>query len=82
MTENKYVIDASMGLRQGFLVLRPAKQDSDGNFVPDTEKPHVLSNTVADRNIVGIHHKDGPEALDAFCKQHKHALRNVLAQFL
>lgn len=82
MTETRYVIDASMGLRQGLFFLRPAKRDCDGNFVPDTDKAHVLSTTVADREIVGIHHRDGRAALDAFFEEHNHALRKMFAQFL
>lgn len=82
MTGQKYVIDASMGAWQGLFFLRPAKLDDDGEFVPDPAQPHVLSNAVGDREIVGIHHEDGPEALDAFCEAHKATLRKILAQFL
>ncbi len=82
MPGSKYVIDATMGVRQGLFFLRPAKLDEEGKFMPDPTKPHVLTDTVGDREIVGLHHQDGPEALDAFCEEHNAALRKVLAQFL
>lgn len=82
MTGTKYVIDAGMGVRQGLFFLRPAKQDKDGHFMPDPTQAHVMSDTAGDREIVGIFHEDGPEALDAFCDEHKDALRKLLAQFL
>ncbi|WP_420332410.1 hypothetical protein [Roseibium sp.] len=82
MTGTKYVIDAAMGVRQGLFFLRPAKQDDDGHYIPDPTQPHVMSDTVGERTIAGIHHEDGPEALDAFCEAHKDALRKLLAQFL
>ena len=81
MPENKYVIDATMGVRHGMFFLRPAKLDEDGKFTPDPAKPHVLTDTVGDREIVGIHHQGGQASLDAFCEKHKVALRKVLAQF-
>lgn len=82
MTENKYVIDASMGVRQGMLYLCPARLDDEGDFVPDTSRPRILCDMVEDREIVGIFHEDGAEALDAFCEEHRDTIRKVLAQFL
>ncbi|WP_306144010.1 hypothetical protein [Roseibium sp. MMSF_3412] len=82
MTGTKYVIDAGMGIRQGQFFLRPAKQDDDGHYIPDLTQAHVMSDTVGDREIVGIHHEDGPDAVDTFCNEHKDALRKLLAQFL
>lgn len=75
MIETADMIDSSMGLRQGLFFLRPAKQDSDGNLVRSPEKPHVLSYRAEDHEIVGFHHRDGPGALDAFCKEHADALQ-------
>ncbi|MEM9107877.1 MAG: hypothetical protein AAGC96_19715 [Pseudomonadota bacterium] len=82
MTEKKYAIDAGMGVRSGMMFLCPVKRDKDGKFIPDTSASRILCDSLEDREIVGIFHKDGPEALDAFCEEHKEEIRRVLAQLL
>ena len=71
-----YVIDATMGYRDGLFCFCPVELDQDGEIVSVMTGLNYLSGEPPERwgKLVAIIHSDGQEAVEAFCEAHKAAL--------
>ncbi len=79
---DRYVIDATMGVRYGMFAFCPIEGDLDGDYAIVTGWT-VLSDEPPEEGkpVVAIVHEDGQEAVERFCEEHEaelNALREKL----
>ena len=63
-----YVLDASMGLRDGLACFCPVELDADGNIASVIVGMNYLSDAPpAGGKLIAIVHDEGQDAVEAFC---------------
>lgn len=73
-----WVVDASMGVRDGMFCLCPAELDGDGFITSITYGLTYLTDTApAHARLVAVVHEGGNEAVEAFCEEHADALARL-----
>jgi len=75
--EKKFVIDASMGYRDGLFAFCPIEVNDDGEFDVITGLTYLSSNVPDGAILYGIVHPDGQEAVESFCKEFEGVIANL-----
>lgn len=76
----EYVIDATMGVRNGLLCFCPVERGPDGeidNVV--TGMSYLSDGPPHDGKLIAVIHKDGRPAVEEWCEQNKGLLDNLFA---
>ena len=72
-----YVIDATMGARDGLLCFCPVELGEDGSIVSIITGMNFLGSMPVGGRLIAIVHEDGQDAVEAFCERHADLLANV-----
>lgn len=74
MNWTSYVIDASMGARDGLFCFCPIEGDVDGDFTVVTGMNYLSTQPPKGSKLIAIIHPDGQDAVNEFCEENKGAL--------
>lgn len=73
----QYVIDASMGCKDGLFTFCPIQGDINSDFIVVTGLNYISTTPPTDGKLVAIVHPDGQEAVEAFCEEFKEELARL-----
>lgn len=74
MSWDKYVIDASMGVRDGLFCFCPIEGDIECEFTIITGFNCIDEDPPRGKELVAIWHEDGQEAVERFCVEFEYEL--------
>lgn len=77
---DKYVIDASMGQRDGFFCFCPVETDENGNITSIVMGMNCLGFVPEGASVIGVVHPDGNDAADAFCQEFDAEIRAAVRE--
>lgn len=75
---DKYVIDASMGVRGGLFCFNPVELDADGNITSVVTGMNCLGFIPDGAKVIGVIHEDGQDAVEAFCAEYDDEIKAAI----
>lgn len=79
MPWTEWVIDASMGCKDGMFCFCPIEGDLDGEFAVVTGINMLSATCPKDRDVVAVVHPDGQAAAESFCDQYEQELKTIFS---
>lgn len=77
MSKSNYVIDATMGCRNGMFVFCPIEGDLEGDYEIVTGLNILSDEPPIGGEVVAIVHEDGQEAVEEFCDEYVDELERL-----
>lgn len=77
MSAEKWCVDATMGARDGMFCCCPVEFNEDGSIKSVITGLNFIGNPPG--KLVCVIHKDGNDAVEAFCSEHESGLRELFA---
>ena len=76
---NSYVIDASMGCRNGLFCFCPVQMDDEGNATSIITGMNILGSPPKGSDVIGVYHPEGDKAAKSFVDEFYDEIKAVIS---